>query len=69
MAMLPVLPLAGCTASLPDGERLKRFTEVIRGYDETLTEAEKETAISELQQDKERQDQQTGKSEPGPKTD
>jgi len=42
---------------MPDGKRLKRFTEVIRGYDSTLTRSEKEAAISELQKDKERQEQ------------
>lgn len=53
---------------MPDTSRLKRFTDVIRSYDETLTPAEKEAAISELQKDKERQDEQTGKSEDAPKT-
>ncbi len=42
---------------MPDGTRLKRFTEVIRGYDSTLTKSEKAAAISELQKDKERQEQ------------
>ena len=57
MALLPVLLLGGCADSMPDGTRLKRFTEVIRGYDSTLTKSEKEAAISELQKDKERQEQ------------
>jgi len=57
VAMLPVLLLGGCADSMPDGTRLKRFTEVIRGYDSTLTKSEKAAAISELQKDKERQEQ------------
>ena len=57
VALLPVLLLGGCADSMPDGTRLKRFTEVIRGYDSTLTKSEKEAAISELQKDKERQEQ------------
>ena len=61
--MLPVLVLAGCADSMPDGTRLKRFTDVIRGYDDTLTKAEKEAAISELQEDKERQQRQVGQTE------
>ncbi|WP_372929306.1 hypothetical protein [Methyloceanibacter sp.] len=68
MVLLPALLLGGCAGSMPDTSRLKRFTDVIRGYDETLTPAEKEAAISELQKDKERQDEQTGKSEDAPKT-
>jgi hypothetical protein len=60
LAILPVLGVAGCADSVPDGTRLKRFTEVIRGYDNTLTKAERELVISELQKEKERQAQQVG---------
>lgn len=65
--MLSVFLMAGCADSMPDGTRLKRFTEVIRGYDTTLTESEKKAAISELQKEKERQ-QQLGNAEGVPKT-
>jgi len=57
VAILPVLLLGGCADNMPDGTRLKRFTEVIRGYDSTLTKSEREAAISELQKEKERQEQ------------
>jgi len=58
VAMLPVFLLAGCADTMPDGTRLKRFTDVIRGYDNTLTKSEREAAISDLQKEKERQEQQ-----------
>lgn len=67
--MLPVLFMAGCADSMPDGGRLKRFTEVIRSYDNTLTKSEKEAAISELQKEKERQAQQVGQPAGAPKAD
>ena len=63
LAVLPVFLLSGCADSMPDGTRLKRFTEVIRGYGTTLTKSEREAAISELQQEKERQQQQVGQNE------
>jgi hypothetical protein len=66
VAMLPALVLAGCADSMPDGARLKRFTEVIRSYDNTLTKTEKEAAISELQMEKERQ-QKAGQADSAPK--
>jgi hypothetical protein len=56
-ALLPVLVLGGCADSMPDGTRIKRFTDVIRSYDSTLTKSEKKAAISELQKEKERQEQ------------
>jgi hypothetical protein len=59
--------MGGCADSMPDGTRLKRFTEVIRGYDSTLTKSEKAAAISELQKEKERQQQQVGKADGAPK--
>lgn len=67
VAMLPVILMAGCADSMPDGARLKRFTEVIRGYDNTLTKSEKEAAISDLQKEKERQQQQLGEDAGAPK--
>jgi hypothetical protein len=68
LAMLPVLGVAGCADSVPDGTRLKRFTEVMRGYDNTLTKAERELVISELQKEKERQAQQADQPKDAPKT-
>jgi hypothetical protein len=57
VAMLPALVVAGCADSMPDGTRLKRFTEVIRSYDNTLTKSEKKAAITELKMEKQRQQQ------------
>lgn len=68
LATLPVLAVAGCADSLPGGTRLKGFTELIRGYDNTLTQAERELVISELQKEKERQAQQVGQPNDAPKT-
>ena len=65
--MLPVLLLAGCADTMPDGTRLKRFTDVIRGYDNTLTKSEREAAISDLQKEKERQEQQVEQTDGAPK--
>jgi len=62
VAMLPVLLLGGCADQLPTGQPMKRFTELVRSYDKTLTKSEKNAAISELQEDKERQQEQIGKS-------
>lgn len=59
MVLVPALLTGGCGGGITDGGQLKRFTDLVRG-DDTLTKAEKEAAISELQEDKERQDRQTG---------
>ena len=64
---LSVVLLSGCADTLPDGGRLDRFTDVIRGYDTTLTRSEKEAAISELQGDKERQQAQIEEADGAPK--
>ncbi|MDX2316925.1 MAG: hypothetical protein QNK17_00715 [Hyphomicrobiaceae bacterium] len=37
---------------------MKRFTELVRSYDKTLTKSEKDAAITELQEDQERQQEQ-----------
>lgn len=65
--MLSVVVMAGCADNMPDGTRLQRFTEMIRGYDSTLTKSEKEAAISELQEEKKRQKKQLGQTEDTPK--
>jgi hypothetical protein len=47
--------LASCTDTMPAGKPLKGFTDLVRGYDRTLTEDEKKRVIKQLQEDKERQ--------------
>lgn len=66
--MLPVLWLGGCADSLPEAKPLKRFTDLVRGYDSTLTNSERQAVISELQKDKERQQDQIEQGDGGPKT-
>lgn len=68
VAVLPVLCLGGCADSLPDAKPLKQFRELIRGYDSTLTNTEKQAVITELQKDKERQQEQLEQGDGGPKT-
>ena len=58
VATLPVLLLGGCANQLPTGQPMKRFTELVRSYDKTLTKSEKDAAITELQEDQERQQEQ-----------
>lgn len=65
--MLPAVLLGGCADSMPEARPLKRFTDLVRGYDRTLTESEKEAVISELQKDKERQQEQLGQGDGAPK--
>ncbi len=57
--MLPAFWLGGCADTMTGGQPMKRFTDLVRSYDQTLTKAEKKAAIAELQQDKERQQEQT----------
>jgi hypothetical protein len=47
--------LAGCTDTMPDRKPLKRFTDLVRGYDRTLTEEEKKRVIKQLREDQEKQ--------------
>ena len=47
--------LAGCTDTMPDRKPLKRFTDLVRGYDRTLTEEEKQRVIKQLREEQERQ--------------
>jgi uncharacterized protein YihD (DUF1040 family) len=63
-----VLWLGGCADSLPEAKPLKRFTDLVRGYDTTLTSSEKQAVITELQKDKERQQDQIEQGDGGPKT-
>ena len=64
---LSVLLLSGCADGVSDLVGLQRM-DVIRGYDSTLTKTEKEAAISELQEDKERQQAQVEQSDSAPKS-
>ena len=66
MAMLPALWLGGCADTMTSGQPMKRFTDLVRSYDQTLTKAEKKTAIDELQQDKERQQEQLEQGDGAP---
>lgn len=68
MAMLLALLLAGCADSMPDGSRLKSLKELVRGYDNTLSTTEKKAVISELQQDKQRQEEELTQAEKASKT-
>jgi hypothetical protein len=68
MAMLLALLLAGCADSMPDGSRLKSLKELVRGYDNTLTKTEKKAVISELQKDKQRQEEELSQAEKASKT-
>jgi len=63
LAIVPALCLAGCADTMPESKPLKSITQLWRSYDGTLTGAEKEAAISELQKEKERQQEQAGKGE------
>ena len=69
LAMLPALWLGGCADTLPSAKPLKRFTELVRGYDKTLTNEQKQAVITELQKDKERQQEQLGSDAAPAKTD
>lgn len=56
--MVPTLSLSGCADTVPADRPLKRFTDLVRGYDHTLTKTEKNAVIEELQNDQARQRQQ-----------
>jgi hypothetical protein len=58
--MLPMLWLGGCADTVPSERPLKRFTDLVRGYDQTLTKEEQKAVITELKNDKARQQQQAG---------
>jgi len=60
VVLLPVLMLAGCADALPSGKSLRQL---VRGYDNTLTSSEKKAVITELQQDKERQQEELARAE------
>lgn len=66
--MLPALWLGGCADQLPSMQPIKRITSLVRSDGQTLTKAEKQAAISELMDDKERQQEQIDQSDGAPKT-
>jgi hypothetical protein len=58
--MLPAFWLGGCADTLPEG---KPIAELVRGYDRTLNSTQRQAVITELQQDKERQQTQIGQDQ------
>ena len=54
---LTALGLAGCADTAPSERGFKPFATLMRSDDETLTKAEQKAAITELQQDKSKQEQ------------
>lgn len=66
--LLPVLLLAGCADAMPGAKPLKSLKELVRSYDNTLTGSEKKAAITELQKDKERQQEELARAEAASKT-
>ncbi|BAQ17461.1 hypothetical protein [Methyloceanibacter caenitepidi] len=67
-AVLSVILLSGCASSLPDQGPLQRFSDAIRSYDNTLTKSEREAAITDLKQEKDRQEAQVKQVKSTPKT-
>ena len=63
VVLLPVLLLAGCADAMPDGKPLKSLRDLVHSYDNTLTSSEKKAVITELQQDKERQQEELARAE------
>lgn len=53
-AVLIPLFLGGCADSLTTGKPLSRFTDLVRGYDKTMTKEEQKAAIAELQEEQAR---------------
>jgi len=67
VVLLPVLLLAGCADAMPSAKPLKSLRELVRSYDNTLTKSEKKAVITELQRDKERQQEELARAEGTPK--
>ena len=67
MAALSVILLSGCASSLADQGPLQRFSDAIRSYDNTLTKSERKAAISELKNEKDRQQAQVEQVKSAPK--
>ncbi len=67
VAALSVILLTGCASSLPEQGPLQRFSDAIRSYDNTLTKSEREAAISDLKEEKDRQQAQVEQVKSTPK--
>ncbi|ODS00860.1 hypothetical protein AUC68_12990 [Methyloceanibacter methanicus] len=66
--MLSVILLSGCASSLPNEGPLQRFSDAIRSYDNTLTKSERDAAISDLKDEKDRQRAQVQQVKNAPKS-
>ena len=67
LLMFPLL-LTGCADQLPSVKPLARFSDLVRGYDKTMTKEERQAAIEELKEVQARAQQQGGtKPEPAAK--
>ena len=66
-AALSVILLSGCASSLPDQGPLQRFSDAVRSYDNTLTKTERDAAISDLKDEKDRQRAQVRQVKEAPK--
>jgi hypothetical protein len=60
LAVLAPLGLVACADSLNSGQPLASNSELQRQYDKTMTKSEQQDAISDLEQEKRRQDQVIG---------
>jgi hypothetical protein len=67
MGAMSVILLSGCASNLSDQGPLQRFGDAIRSYDNTLTKSEREEAISELKDEKDRQQAQVDAVKDSPK--
>lgn len=61
---MSVILLSGCATNQGP---LQRFGDAIRSYDDTLTKSEREEAISELKEEKDRQQAQVDEVKSAPK--
>ena len=57
LAVLVPLGLAACADTLSSGRPLASNSELQRQYDKTLTKSERDSAISDLEQEKRRQEE------------
>jgi hypothetical protein len=60
LAVLTPLSLAACADTVNSGQPLASNSELQRQYDKTMTKSEQAQAISDLEQEKRRQDQVIG---------
>ena len=67
LGAVSVILLSGCATNLSDQGPLQRFGDAIRSYDDTLSKSEREEAISELKDEKDRQQAQVDEVKSAPK--